>query len=112
MKRVTFCHVVMWRDPETGDRYHVDEHKVLHVLAEDEPCMIQNILVEDDVSVEPGDWWDGSQGAPRFSTELFLGRGPRWDDTRPDMGRGRFNAPPEADAQDGDGPADFKPPSA
>ena len=102
MKRVTFCHVVMWKDPETGDRNHVDEHRVLHVLAEDEPCQIQNILVDDDVEVEPGDWWDGEKAAPRFSKQMFLGLGPRWGlagQTLPDFGRARFNAPPEDEPQ-------------
>lgn len=93
MKRITFCHSIAWRHPDTSKLHHVDEHKVLHVLDENEPCHIMNFLVPDDTQVEVGDWWNGDQDNPLFSKDHFLGIGPEWDDSLPDKGRAGFNAP-------------------
>lgn len=92
MKRVTFHHLILWRDPATRVAYHVDEHRVLHVLAEDAPCELMNFLIADDIAVEPGDYWNGDQDNPQFSKDHFLGIGPEWDDGLADKGRAGFNA--------------------
>lgn len=93
MKRVSFCHVLSWRDPGTKILYHADEHQVLHVIDDPEAALdFQNFEVADNIAVEPGDYWNGDQDNPIFSKEMFLGLGPAWDPEAPDQGRAGFNA--------------------